>query len=112
MKKKQVCRLLTTMLSSAMVMGQLSAPTYVLADDLPETVEYEDVELVNENEEPVEINEKNFPDDIFRQYISENFDTSKDGVLSAEEIEEIKVIDVNEMGISSLKGIESFPNLR
>lgn len=37
----------------------------------------------------VEINESNFPDDIFRQFVSENFDEDEDGSLSVEEILEV-----------------------
>ncbi len=35
----------------------------------------------------VAIDETNFPDETFRSYISENYDTDKNGVLSSEEIE-------------------------
>ncbi|MBO5127115.1 MAG: hypothetical protein J6D10_06050, partial [Clostridia bacterium] len=36
-------------------------------------------------EEDVEINEDNFPDETFRTYVAENFDTTDDGILTAEE---------------------------
>ena len=59
-----------------------------------------------------EINAANFPDDIFRAYVSNNFDTNNDGVLSDSEIAGIIYINVPEMGIRSLKGIEYFTQLR
>ncbi len=62
--------------------------------------------------ESVEINETNFPDDNFRQYITENFDTDGDGVLSKEEIEAVTEIYVNKKGISDLSGLKYFINLR
>lgn len=34
----------------------------------------------------IPINETNFPDAAFRYYVSNNFDTSKDGILDSEEI--------------------------
>ena len=54
--------------------------------------------------ESEKINETNFPDVKFRQYVSDNFDTDGDGVLSAEEIEAATEINVDSMGISSLIG--------
>ena len=61
--------------------------------------------------EGIAINEQNFPDEVFRKYVSDNFDTSKNGVLSNEEIASAKDIDVEDHGITSLKGIEYFSNL-
>ena len=40
----------------------------------------------------VEIDETNFPDKNFRKYVEDNFDTSKDGPLSADEIAAAKDI--------------------
>ena len=59
----------------------------------------------------VEINEANFPDAKFRQYVAENFDKDDDGALSAEEIEAVTEIKVSNMGISDLTGIEHFTAL-
>ncbi len=58
--------------------------------------------------ESVEINETNFPDEIFRQYVVDSFDKDGDGVLSAEEIAAVTKIDVDDKGISDLTGIEHF----
>ncbi|MGN0341365.1 MAG: leucine-rich repeat domain-containing protein [Roseburia sp.] len=60
----------------------------------------------------VEINEQNFPDKAFRDYVSENFDTDDEkGVLSQAELAAVNKIVVNFKSISSLAGVEKFPNL-
>ena len=62
----------------------------------------------------VDINETNFPDDIFRSYVSEKFDKNNDGRLTYREAETNDIgnkIDVSNKGLTSLKGIEHFPYL-
>ena len=60
----------------------------------------------------VEINETNFPDQKFRDYVKQNLDTDGDYNLSAEEIEKVTAINVNNKKITSLTGIEYFTNLQ
>ena len=60
----------------------------------------------------VEINSDNFPDNNFRGYISEYLDLDKDGSLSDTEISNATEIEVEELGINSLKGIEYFTSLK
>ena len=59
----------------------------------------------------VAINSTNFPDANFRSYVSSNFDSDKDGVLSKSEIAEVRTINVSNRNISNLKGIEHFTKL-
>ena len=59
----------------------------------------------------VEINETNFPDETFRQYVKVNFDTNNDNVLSSDEIAGVTQIDVQRLGISNLTGIKYFTAL-
>ena len=59
----------------------------------------------------VEINDTNFPDEAFRKYISDEFDSYKNNILSEAEISKIFIVKVEDMGISSLKGIEYFTNM-
>ena len=59
----------------------------------------------------VAINATNFPDENFRNYVSNNCDTNNDGTLSDTEIARIRSIHVYGEGITSLKGIEYFTAL-
>ena len=60
----------------------------------------------------VAINEANFPDPVFREYISSNFDTVKDGVLSSSEIANATSIDLEGNDeLTSLVGIKYFTGL-
>ena len=52
----------------------------------------------------------NFPNATFMEYVK-RFDKDNDGFLDADEREAVKEIDVNAKSITSLKGIEFFPNL-
>ena len=59
----------------------------------------------------VEINETNFPDEVFRDYVFEEFDKNGNGILTEREINNITYISVGLSGVKSLKGIENFANL-
>lgn len=61
--------------------------------------------------ESVAVDEDNFPDPAFRKYISDNFDIDGDGVISTEENDDVVAIDVTNMNISDVMGIEHFPSL-
>lgn len=52
-----------------------------------------------------------FPDEKFLSYVMNNFDTNQDNELSEEEIAAVTKIDVNNLGITSLEGLELFTNL-
>ncbi len=56
----------------------------------------------------VEINDTNFPDENFRKYIIDNFDSNNDNKLSQDEINAVTEISVQDNNITSLKGIEYF----
>ena len=57
------------------------------------------------------INAEIFPDENFRSYVQTEKDSNGDGILIDEEIADVDYINVYDMGISSLKGIEHFTNL-
>lgn len=64
----------------------------------------------------VAINEQNFPDPVFRSYVSSNFDVNvKDGILDSAELTVYSMncagTQAQNKGIKSLKGIEYFPSL-
>ena len=58
------------------------------------------------------INASNFPDPNFRAYVKAKFDTDNNNCLSESERYAVTEIDVNSKNITSLKGIEFFPNLK
>ena len=67
----------------------------------------------------VAVDENNFPDVNFRNYVSTNLDSNADGTLSDEEISKVTYIycdslvnSSSETKISTLSGIEIFKNLR
>lgn len=62
-----------------------------------------------------QVDEINFPDPVFRQYISENVDTNKDGQLNKQEIEAQDFFDIQGKDgakIKSLEGVEIFEYLK
>ncbi len=60
----------------------------------------------------VAISEENFPDEVFRNYLSTNFDTDSDGVFSDTEIAAVSAIDITFDGVSSIEGIEYLTALK
>lgn len=61
--------------------------------------------------EGVPIDEANFPDPVFREYVQGNFDLDGDGVLSQEERDAVDIIIFEPIGLTDLTGIEHFGNL-
>ncbi len=57
------------------------------------------------------INEDNFPDDTFRDYIKTHI-ASGSNVLTVKKRSEVETIEVEGKNISRLEGIEAFPNLK
>ena len=60
----------------------------------------------------VDINATNFPDESFASYVSNHFDTDKNGILSAAEIAAVEHIYVEAWDLTSLQGIEFFSSLK
>lgn len=58
------------------------------------------------------INEDNFPDENFRNYIKENIDKDKNNLLHQSELMAVTQINLENKNISDLKGIEYFPSLK
>lgn len=59
----------------------------------------------------IAINEKNFPDENFRDYVAEEWDKNHDKYFSPSEIASAKWISCGNKEISNLKGIEFFTNI-
>ena len=53
-----------------------------------------------------------FPDAAFRSYVSDKIDKDHNGELSSDEIDKVTKIQVFDMGIADLSGIDTFPKLR
>lgn len=60
----------------------------------------------------VAIDETNFPDPKFRQYVLDNCDTDKNSTLSYDEIQAVEEITCRFYKIQDLKGIEHFTSLQ
>ncbi len=58
------------------------------------------------------INDTNFPDERFQQYVLETFDTDGDSYLCKDEIEAAIEMDCSGLGIQKLNGLEFFYNLK
>lgn len=59
----------------------------------------------------IAINEKNFPDENFRDYVAGEWDKNQDKYFSQSEIANAKWISCDNKEISNLKGIEFFTNI-
>jgi hypothetical protein len=84
--------------------------------------------LIDLREKPIDITQDVFPDDALRAYVEDNLDTDQDGRLGRSErnaVTEIGSYDFNDrdyfevydegisgLGITSLDGLEVFPNLQ
>ena len=60
----------------------------------------------------VDVNETNFPDSAFREYVSNNFDKDSNGILDSEELNSVVSIDVHSKAIANMTGIEHFTALK
>ena len=54
----------------------------------------------------VAIDGNNFPDSVFRKYVSDHFDTNRDGKLNEEEIKNATVIELEDDDVCDFTGIE------
>ena len=60
----------------------------------------------------IAIDETNFPDECFRNYLFRYYDFAEDGILTAEEIKNTTTLEIDWDYIESLKGIEYFTALK
>lgn len=68
---------------------------------------------INNTNESVNINESNFPDEIFRNWILENIEGASDSILTEEELSKVTEMYLNgNYGLKDLKGIEYFTSLK
>ena len=62
--------------------------------------------------ELAEINETNFPDAKFHNFVSERYDANGDGFLSDEEVADVENMNLGGQTIGTVEGIRYFTNLR
>lgn len=74
-------------------------------------LDIEAIELVSPAGSVVAIDEENFPDEGFREWLAMNCKWANDGVLTEREIEETTSLEVSWSLIKSLKGIEYLTHL-
>ena len=91
-KTRRMKSIVTAFISGAVMVGMMLPVTTSLAAE-------------------TEINETNFPDAAFRQYVSDMFDKDANGVLSDDEKNSVTELNIRDLGIVSPKGCELFPNL-
>ena len=60
---------------------------------------------------PIRLNSENIPDEALRAYIAERFDRNSDGILNAQEIDDVRQIKAEDLHISDLTGLDLFPRL-
>lgn len=93
MKKTKV--IITVLLSVVMVLSAVPVTSYA-----------------EEKSGGCAVNSENFPDENFKKYVSSEFDTNSDGILSTEEMDQVITINVAGNNISSLEGIGYFVNVQ
>ncbi len=130
--KQMLSLIVAALLMSFLGVYGVSAADQPVATSPDAVVSEEDapaIEVVQPMLDDVEINAEHFPDDAFRAYVAENFDSDGDGILSGLERGCVNVIDVtgtvdrsvswekNDFTydvfpkVSDLTGIEYFPEL-
>ena len=110
-------RLIMVVALAATSVAQSTSNLFAQSESLAE----ESIQHVEKATGDIAINEVNFPDAVFRDFIRTGsdydtkvrFDTNGDGILSSYEMNNVVNIGVYQMStIKNLKGIEHFPNLR
>ncbi|MGN0637304.1 MAG: DUF4214 domain-containing protein [Huintestinicola sp.] len=107
MKGKKILGAVPAVLALCMAM----APGVWAEDELAAAPETEMTEYTERETGNVSINSTNFPDAVFRAYISEKLDWNQDNILSEEEINGATGISIYDSNLSSIKGIEHFTKL-
>lgn len=104
MKPKRTRKTKTApLIFSAFLLGCICPMTVYAEPESPEMIA---------SAQTIAVSETTFPDESFRQYVSENFDTDKDNFLSVEEIENAVQIDFEwDDSVSDLQGLSIFTNL-
>ena len=109
--RKKSTRLLSAALAACMMLSVLPVGAFAAGTDTETEngVSAQADAAVPEGD--IAINEKNFPDKNFRDYVAEEWDKNHDSRFSPSEIANAKWITCDNKEISSLKGIEFFTEI-
>ena len=115
--RKKSTRLLSAALAVCMMLSVLPVGTFAAEPGAEEQENGASAQADPVGSEFVEINDTNFPDPVFQQYVKDNIDKAdttgqKDGNLSQAERDAVTEININKKNCTDLTGIAYFANLR
>lgn len=116
--RKKSTRLLSAALAVCMMLSVLPVGAFAAEPGAAEPENGVSAQADPVDSEFVEINDTNFPDPVFQQYVKDNIDTAdttsgqKDGKLSKAERDAVTEININNQNCTNLTGIAYFANLK
>ena len=115
--RKKSTRLLSAALAVCMMLSVLPVGAFAAEPGAEEQENGASAQADPVGSEFVEINDTNFPDPVFQQYVKDNIDKAdttgqKDGNLSQAERDAVTEININKKNCTDLTGIAYFANLR
>lgn len=116
--RKKSTRLLSAALAVCMMLSVLPVGAFAAEPGAEEQENGASAQADPVGSEFVEINDTNFPDQVFRKYVEDNIDTAdttsgqKDGRLSKAERDAVTEININKKNCTDLTGIAYFANLK
>lgn len=115
--RKKSTRLLSAALAVCMMLSVLPVGAFAAEPGAEEQENGASAQADPVGSEFVEINDTNFPDPVFQQYVKDNIDKAdttgqKDGNLSQAERDAVTEININKKKCTDLTGIAYFANLR
>lgn len=115
--RKKSTRLLSAALAVCMMLSALPVGAFAAEPGAAEPENGVSAQADPVGSEFVEINDTNFPDPVFQQYVKDNIDTAdttsgqKDGRLSKAERDAVTTISIDNQNCTDLTGIAYFANL-
>lgn len=115
--RKKSTRLLSAALAVCMMLSVLPVGAFAAEPGAEEQENGVSAQADPVDSEFVEINDTNFPDPVFQQYVKDNIDTAdttsgqKDGRLSKAERDAVTTISIDNQNCTDLTGIAYFANL-
>lgn len=115
--RKKSTRLLSAALAVCMMLSVLPVGAFAAEPGAEEQENGASAQADAVDSELVEINDTNFPDPVFQQYVKDNIDKAdttgqKDGNLSQAERDAVTEINIDKKNCTDLTGIAYFANLK